>query len=365
MTTSLTWSCFIKILTFCFFRCRINVVLSLVFEFFLGFAIVICNATILGVLFLRNQDVRSIYRLSLALGDFIMGVVVIPINIGIRYRLLVQTPPFTELRNVSGYVIANDSSFLTQPAAVELKYLYPGKFSSSYASAIGFFDVLSLWVSVSSLVAASFDRFFAICCPLKYNKLKAKAILAAKIAIVYIWLSGLAFSLLPIVIPGTGYSVDFVNSKVVDKNPMRLVHAIALYLGVILLWFSIIATYVAARPSLRRHDRQRQTDDEMHLLGTLGVMIVVFTLCVVPNLVIQTLRYDNVRNPSDFDAATAMQLMSLDFFMKGVLISNSIWNCFIYNIRETTFQRATKLLYKEIARRLKLDQAWNLFTRKK
>ena len=348
---------FYKIYTFCFSRCRINVVLYLVLKICLALAIIICNATILGVLSLKKQDVQSIYRLSLAVSDFIVGLVVIPINIGTRFWLLVRTPPFTELRNVSGYVIANDSSLPMQPVLVELKGFHPEKSSSSYVSVVGFFGVLSLWVSVSSLIAASFDRFIAIYRPLRYNELKA--IFAAKITVVSVWILGLIIAILPIVVPGTGYSLDFVNSKSNDKKPMRVVYAIAFFVAVVLMWFSIIATYLAARHSLRTHDRQRQTNDEMHLLGTLGVMVAVFTICIVPYSIILTLRYDNMTNPIDFDVVAAMQFISVKISMDTVLVSNSLWNCFIYSIRETSFRNATKLLYKRIAKCLKLDQAWS------
>ena len=311
----------------------------------------------MGVLSLKTQDVQSIYRLSLAVADFVVGVAVIPIRIGTRFWLLVRTPPFTELRNVSGYLIANDSSLSMQPVLAELKDLYPEKSSSIHVSAIGFSTILSLLVAVSSLVAASFDRFVAIYRPLRYNELKA--IFAAKITVVSLWIVGSIIALLPTIIPGTDYSVDFVNSKTIEKNSMEVVYAIGFFLAVVLMWFSIIATYLAARRSLRTHDRQRQTDDEMRLLGTLGVMIAVFTLCVVPITLVQSLRYDNMKNPTDFDIVATMQFTSVKVSMEMVLVSNSLWNCFIYNIRETSFRNATKLLYKRIAKCLTLNQAWS------
>ena len=332
---------FYKIRTFCFSRCRINLILYLVFQVCLALAIVICNATILGVLALKTQDVQSIYRLSLAVADFIVGLIVISIDIGTRVWLLVRTPPFTELRNVSGYVIVNDSSLSMQPVVVQLKGIQPEKSLDIYASVTEFFGVLSLWVSVSSLVAASFDRFVAIYRPLRYDELKA--FFAAKITMACFWFVGLVIAILSKVIPA----------------PMRVVYAIGFFLAVVLMWFTIIATYLAARRSLRRHDRQRQTDDEMRLLGTLGVMIAVFTTCVVPYSMILALRYDNTRNLTKFDVVAAMQFTSVRVSMGMVLVSNSLWNCFICSIRETTFRNAAKFLYKRIAKCLILDQAFS------
>ena len=338
-----------------------NIVLYLMINTFLAFAIIICNATILGVLSFKKRDAQSIYRLSLAIADFIMGIAVVPISIGTRYKHLVQNPPFTQPRKVTGYVIANDSALPFELDDVVLNDLLSDEFLNSYVSAIAFFDILSLSVSVSSLVAASIDRCFAIFCPLRYNKLKA--IFAAKITIAFVWFIALVFAILLIVTPGIDYSVHFLYSMPLGKKPMNMVYAIAFLLGVILMWSSVIATYLAARSSLKRHDGQRQIESKMRLLGTLGVMVAVFTLCVVPNAIILITRYDNMRNPADFDPGAAMRFTSVTVLSRTVLVSNSLWNCFIYNIRETNFLSATKLFYKRIARCLKLDQVWNLVSR--
>ena len=336
-----------------------NVVFYVLFTLCLALAIVICNATILGVLSLRKQDVQSIYRLSLAVADFIMGIFVIPITIGTEYNHLVQSPTFTNLRNATGCVIANNSSLPMQPIAVESKSLPPDKSSCNYLLAGDYFTVLSLSVSLSTLVAASFDRFVAIVYPLKYNKLKA--IFAAKITVVSVWIAGLVFAFLFVALSDKDYSSLFAESVLAEKQSMHTVYAIGFFLAVVLMWCSVIATYVAARPSLRKHDRQCQTNDEMRLLGTLGIMIAVFTFCVVPNAVILEIRsylpHVELSNPTDFDVIAAMQFKYVRYSTGILLASNSLWNCFIYSIRETTFRSAAKLLYKRIALRLKLDQA--------
>ena len=354
---------------FCFFRCRLNLVLYSVIKAFLALAIVACNATILGVLSSKTQEVKNIYRLSLAVADFIMGVFVIPISVGTMYQNLMQSPTFTELKNVTSYGLVNESSSLMQPVALNLKELddrLPLKFSNSYASAVGFFTVLSLSVSVCSMVAASFDRFVAINRPLRYNKLKA--ISAGKIGIILVWFVGFVFAIFPVVIPDLSNIFVLSNLEAYGGKPMLVVYAIAFFLTVVLMWSSVIATCVVARPSLRNRNRQQQTDDEMRFFLTLGIMIAVFTLCVVPNglilIVSAYLHYTDLKNPKNFDAVAAMQLTSAEASVAMLLYSNSLWNCFIYSFRETTFRNAAKLLYKRIVQCLKLDQAWNLVSRK-
>ena len=132
------------------------------------------------------------------------------------------------------------------------------------------------------------------------------------------------------------------------------------------MWSSIIATYAAARPGLRKHDKQLQTDDEMRLLGTLGVMTAVFTTCVSPLALIpivsafllsaDTIDSENF-DPETVDVTT--KFISVEIALGVLLASNSLWNCFIYSIRETNFRSAAKLLYKKIAQGLKLNTIWN------
>ena len=325
----------------------------------------------MGVLSHKKQDVQSIYRLSLAVADFIMGIIVIPMITGIGYRRLLQSPPFTEWRNVTNHTIANNRSLPMQPVVFELKYLLPDQFLNSYVSAINFFSVLSVFVSGLSMVAASMDRFVAIFRPLKYNKVKATS--GAKITVASLWFVGLILAIFPIVIPGTGHSFDCVHSVTFDRTSIRLMYAVVLLLAVMIMWSSIIATYVAARrnlrSNLRRYSWKSPTDVDMRILGTLGIMIAIFTLYIVPQVIFLMtsvyLPYVDWRNTTDFDVVAAMQFKSVRGVMTMFVASNSLWNCFIYSIRETTFRSAAKLLYKRIAHSLKLNQAWSLVSGKR
>ena len=337
----------------------------------LAVAIVISNATILGVIYLnKEQDVQSIYRLSLAIADFIMGLIVTPTNVGTMYKHLSQNPQFNNLLNVTGFAITNDSSLSMQSESVEMKELndhISDKVPIQYLCTVGFFTVLSLTVSVYSMVAASFDRFYAISRPLRYND--TKAILAAKIAVAFIWFTGTVFAVLPIAVPDMGYAFVASNLATSGGKPILILYSVVFFLSLMLMWSSIIATYIAARPSLRKHDKQLHTDHEMRLLGTLGVMIVVFTICISPLALILIgsafLSFADITDSKNFDPAAAKKFLLIQLALGLLLLSNSLWNCFIYSSRETSFRSAAKLLYKRIAQRLKLDAAWNTILRRR
>ena len=337
----------------------------------LAVAIVICNATILGVLYLnKDQDVHSIYRLSLAIADFIMGIIVIPTSVGKMYQHLFQSLSFSEFQNVTDFRIVNDSSSSMQSASTELKELnnlLSDALSSEYVSAVGFFTLLSFSTSIYSMVAASLDRFVAIFRPLRYND--TKAILAAKIAVTSIWFAGIAIAVLPIAVPDLDYAFVAFDFAKLGRKPFLILYSVIFFLPVLLMWSSIIATYAAARPGLRKHDKQLQTDHEMRLLGTLGVMIVVFSICVVPlvstMIVSAFLPFTDKTHPENFDSAATTKFLTVQLSLGFLFSTNSLWNCFIYSTRETNFRSAVKLLYKRIAQRLRLDAVWNTTSRKR
>ena len=337
----------------------------------LAVAIVICNATILGVLYFnKDQDVHSIYRLSLAIADFIMGIIVIPTNFGTIYPHLFRRLSITELQNATDFRIVNDSSSSMQSASAELKELnnlLPDALSSEYVSAVGFFTVISFSTSIYSMVAASLDRFVAISRPLRYDDIKA--ILAAKIAVTSIWFAGIAIAVLPIAVPDLGYAFVAFNLAKFGRKPFLILYSVIFFLPVLLMWSSIIATYAAARPGLRKHDKQFQTDHEMRLLGTIGAMITVFSICVVPLastiIVSAFLTFVDKTDPENFDPAATAKFLSVELTMGFLFVSNSLWNCFIYSTRETNFRCAVKLLYKRIAQRLRLDAVWNTVLRRR
>ena len=195
-----------------------------------------------------------------------------------------------------------------------------------------------------------------------------KAIFAAKITVVSLWFVGLTLAILPIVIPDVDYTLYISSFVSTDGNPIIMVNGIGFCAMVALMWFLIIATYIAARPSLRRHDRQCQSNDERRLLATLGIMMTAFTLCIVPTAIVLIISanssYIIKRNSRDYDPVTTTKLSSAMLLAGLVLVSNSLWNCFIYSIREKSFRKAAKLLYKRIAQRLKLDHAWSIASQK-
>ena len=321
----------------------------------------LCNAIILVVILFNKKpkNAQEIYRLSLAFADILVGTIVFPTFIRTSYALFIESHDVDTITNSSKYLITNDSKNSFEVLKIEGQPTVFPSFSKHYLNAVGFFTVLSLFVSVYSLVAASLDRFMAIYRLLLNNE--EKSIVAAKIATVTIWLSGVVLAIFPLFIADLGYQfVGLIMISSIGTNAVIL-YEIVLFVPLVVMWVLIIATFVAARPTVRRnHDRQRQIDERMRVAGTLGIMIGIFTFSLLPTIVTLSLPHFlssiNFNRPSDLDLCTANLFTSLDIVAAIILTSNSLWNCFIYSARDKKFRHACKQLFVRFASVFKIGK---------
>ena len=347
------------------FRCRANVMVFMATISILAVSTFLCNAIILIVIFFSKklQNVQGIYRLSLACADILVGLIVFPTFVSTLYVLFMENQNVNMITDSSKYSINNDSPMPFEVVTIEGQRNVLQTSSREYFKVVGFFTVLSLFVSVYSLVAASFDRFMAIYRPLKYNELKS--IFAAKIATVTIWLSGVMFGILPLFIDHLGYG--FVASIMISSsgsNALAL-YGVFLFLPLVMMWVLIIATFVVARSTIKRnHDKQKQINEQMQLARTLGIMIGTFTFSLLPAMVIVLLPhfiYDiYLSRPSDLDLSAANLFTSLEMVAVIILTSNSLWNCFIYSARDKKFRHACKQLFSRFVSMFEIG-VWNHF----
>ena len=343
----------------------------------LAVAACVCNATILCVLFSNTnlQNGQAIYRLSLAFADILVGAIVFPTFISSLQKYFIMPHELGKLKNITGYEIANSSSFSLNLTTVELRGssgLFRDRFTLEYLNAVGFFTVISLSVSIYTLVAASIDRFMAVFRPLKYNQ--TKAISAARIIVVTIWSCGLILALLPLDIHSLRYVL--VSSILVSSGGKSalILYLVAFIIPLLLMWGFTIGTFYGARKassewatSQRSDGQQSQAAIEMRLVRTLGIMVGVFTLCLLPVALVvlvslflpQTLLAD----PLNLDPKATGKFISAEVVVVLLLASNSLWNCFIYSARDSNFRQASKSLYFHIVQALRLDLAWNVIVR--
>ena len=142
-------------------------------------AVIIANLTVIIVISRnpRYPTNQMVYKLSLAAADLLVDVFVYPTFAYTLYA--VQVGPLAK-RTLDDIKVQSNSSFNSTLLETygELDPLardyYIPSLTLPYRNAFGLFTAVSLMVSLSTLMFASYDRFRAISTPLTYNKTQAK-----------------------------------------------------------------------------------------------------------------------------------------------------------------------------------------------
>ena len=107
---------------------------------------------------------------------------------------------------------------------------------------------------------------------------------------------------------------------------------------------------------------KRQPNEKVYLKSlntdTLSIMIGVFTACILPALIFLTIPEFvpsvNAQNIRVLTKKPAAAILSLELATTMILASNSLWNAFIYSIRNKEFRKDASALHYAIASQLGL-----------
>nr|CAB3262686.1 uncharacterized protein LOC100181847 [Phallusia mammillata] len=351
-------------------RCRANIVIIFIGLIILSIAIITANVTVIGV-FRRNKKLRnsqSVYKLSLACADLIVGVIVVPTCISTLGVLVWPSVEAAVDTKVIGFPLVNGSINVNASTNISIRK-QTGDFvkhiSYSYIDFVGFFTLTSFVVSVYTLMVASIDRFRAVFKPLKYNQHEAEKL--ARILCVVIWVVAFLFASLPLFVPQVEYNL--VASVLISSAGQEAVimYALALFIPFLLVWTSTVATYMMAKQHarVRRHissrSRRRNENLEARLAKTLTIMVGVFTACLLPSIVVLAASFSGLpktqfSQPRQLDLTSALVFASSEFVAVVILVSNSLWNVFIYNTRNKDFRGEVHDMYSELAAKMGITQ---------
>lgn len=330
---------------------------------FLATAIIFANVTVILVFStspkLRNS--QAVYKISLAIADLLVGIIVIPTFISSLILLF-------KSRTTMGTVILN-----TEKNIAGMEPHYPGgyfkqRFTADYLNFVGFFTSLSLVVSIYTLMMASLDRFMAIYMPLRYGRHNAKRM--AMWSSLALWITGLVFSILPFLVNTMKYGL-IASILVSSSGPSALyIYGVAFVIPLLFVWVTTLATYLSTRHhakrrqaiSVRRTNSGKSGSMETRLARTLAAMVGVFTLCLLPTatVIICSMLLTNIYHtiPSKLDTFASSVMVSLEFTTILVLMTNSLWNCFIYNARSDDFKSVARSFYIRLLRALGVRRLW-------
>ena len=327
-------------------------------------ATILCNFIVLAVFgFNKNlMNGTAIYKISIAVGDFVVGAAIFPTFVSLMVTSLLQRRVLGELNNVTTYVPIQNESNLTQiffpDVHDSIGGLITDRVSQTSLNAIGFLTTLSLCVSLYSLAAASVDRYVAVRHPLKYRK--SASTVAARRVVIGIWIVATIFSSVPLFIENLRYrsiASIFVTS---GGSAALILYALAFILPLLTMWVVSLATFCAFRTHNRKTSHMMSTSKEankttmleMKLARTLGIMVGVFTLCLLPIAIVLILPFlisgISIFDPETLSEKATTSYTTAEAIVVILLTTNSLWNFFIYSARDVKFWNATKDLFSHL-----------------
>ena len=339
----------LKATIFLNFRCRTNVIVIMVVCGLLAFLITLVNLAVILVYAFNPTLLHSqgIYKISLALADILVGIIVFPTFIGSVLRFTSGRHVHAEYIDVIGYA-TNESDNATTVQVRNPGGQFTDFFDQTYLNAVGFFTVLSLSVSVYSLTVAGFDRLTAVYRPLRYHKDRAKEI--AKKLSVALWCLGFLFAILPTFVPGLQYVL--IASLLVSSGGQGalILYLVAFAIPLLLMWIvnGLTFHYTKMHSRARRHltfDSKKKTISiEIRLARTLSIMVGIFTISILPAALVILASFFSrsiyFSIPQELNLQSAIVYLAFEFVSIIILACNSLWNFFIYSARNLEFRKA-------------------------
>lgn len=296
----------------------------------------------------RLMNSQGIYKMSLAAADMLVGLFVFPLFIETMRRSFLTRYQTTQVDPIEyGWGSGTNSTRLILE-----------NFDEAFLGVAGFFTTLSLTISMYSLMIASFDRLLVVYRPLEYNQFHARTV--AKRCVAVLWILGTLFSILPIFVTELQYMrVASILVCLGGGEIALILYAITFAIPLLLVWSLNLATFCYSKRNSQVRPRVKLPKNnagsvnlEARLAKTLSIMVGVFTLCILPvgTVLISEFFLEGIllENPKTFHMPTAVTVMSIEAASAFILMSNSLWNFFIYNARSQEFRACLKQLIRRV-----------------
>lgn len=318
---------------------------SIIFIILLAMLIIFGNLTVIG-LFLSNPKSRNsqcYYKFSIAVADILIGLIILPSIVNYMLRLSLTRLNYQPLKRQHNSTFRG-GLFFKEHANI---------FDTASFNFIGFATVALIAVCTSTLLFASVDRHISLSRPTRHCKHKAKA--RAKIICVTIWISAIVFGIIPILHSEMAYTLDVSTFVTPRARVFRALFILTLVITLIPMQILTFITYraCAKRMLIRSKSKSRSKKNvfsEARLAGTLAVMVGVFTVCTLSLIVMSLYYYFNdrvkVTKSNSFNINEYHRFKQFHFIAVVIFLSNSLWNCLIYSVRNEKFRVEAIRMYK-------------------
>jgi len=162
--------------------CRTGEIASIVMYAVLSPIVVVANLLVLVVAVKTDllKNIPGYFKIQLAVADLLIGAVVLPGVVYQHYSEYFKPLPWSYKGDSTSNIVTSS------------------EYSKQYLNAMGIISVLSLVVSVSTLCAASIDRYLAISKPFRYIQGSNFMTKVTSLILCSVWIAGLLCSLLPL-----------------------------------------------------------------------------------------------------------------------------------------------------------------------
>ena len=201
--------------------CKAPTIIVIVIDAILAAFIVVANALVLAVAIRTTvmNNVPGYFKISLAIADLIVGLVVLPGSVYHHTTVSLQPLPFR---------MEGQSPLVTD------------YFDQIYLNVMGFFTVWSFSVSIYTMGAASIDRYLAVTKPFKYKQRKYLTKKRSIAVFVLVWCFGFAISIYPIFTENS-YTTSALGLILSTGFLAIVVYAVTLGLPLLAMWIINLA----------------------------------------------------------------------------------------------------------------------------
>ena len=299
---------------------------------------------------------QGIYRINLAVIDFLSGIIIFSTSIWILSRYAFAKLQFED-QNDDLAENFFDKNFTNISVSTLLSRGTKFPLRQDFMDFSGFLFVFFQFNSIYTLLIASFDRLVAVSKPLKYHKwlnIKSSMLLC-----VLAWITSSLLSAVPMLRYDVKYKILHGSFIAFDGENDNLILFLNLFFPLCIMWLLNIVTFIKIKQhgkKMKNLNAIKRTAVEKKAGKTLAIMVAAFSFSITPLCIFaaiaDSLSMINIHDMETFDVKTATNLKNAVFLSNLLLLYNSFWNFFIYQFRDELFRKRIKEIFNAVSNSL-------------